>query len=70
MIRGLFRLATPPHATPRQLTHFDLGLGIQRDSERLGILYTLGMDFLEVVEDRVGFGDLFLGLVLRTRRKR
>ena len=69
MIQSLLSLAASAHPSPRKVTYLDFGLGIKRDSQCFGVFRTLDVDFLEIVENGVGFGNLFLGWVLRTRRK-
>jgi hypothetical protein len=70
MVGGTHRLLPPGHAAARELADLHLGLGVDRDAERFRGLDGLRVDLSQVVEDGVGFSDLFWGLVFWTRRSR
>jgi hypothetical protein len=59
MVDGPHGGAPARHAAPRKFADFHLGLGVQRDAERLRILRGLGVDLPQVLEDGVGLGNLF-----------
>jgi hypothetical protein len=62
---------TPPRqAAPSEGADLHLGLGGDRDTERFRVLRGWRVDLPQVVEERVGLGNFFLGSVFRTRRKR
>jgi hypothetical protein len=56
-------------AASRKLADLHLGLGVQGNTQRLWLLGDFRVNLLQVVEDGVGLGNFFGGLVLRTRRK-
>lgn len=56
-------------AAARKRADLHLGLGVQGNSQRLRLLGDFRVNLLQVVEDGVGLGNFFRGLVLRTRRK-
>jgi hypothetical protein len=53
---GLFAAG---HAPPRKLANLHLGLGVERDAERFWFLGGLGVNLLQIREDRVGFWKFF-----------
>ena len=63
-------LLAASHATSRKLPDLNLGLGIQGNPKRSRLLGRLRVNVLQVLEDRVGFGNFFSGRALRTRRSR
>ena len=70
MVGGTHRLLSAGHATTRELADLHLGLGVERDAERFRGLGGLRVNVSQVVEDGVGFSNLFWGLVFWTRRNR
>jgi hypothetical protein len=59
VVGGTYGLAPAGHATPRKLADLHLGFGVERDAERGGFLRNLDVNLLQVLEDGIGFGDLF-----------
>ena len=55
---------------PGEVADFDFRLGIEGDSQGVWFAGGSNAGILDVLEDRVGFGDFFSGRVLRTRRSR
>jgi hypothetical protein len=70
VIQGLHGLGTACLAVAGEFADLDFRFGIDGDSQRVWVGYRLGTGGLDVLEDRVGFGNFFSGLVLRTRRSR
>jgi hypothetical protein len=70
VIGRTYRFLPPGHATPREGADLHFGLGIDRDAQRFRVLRGVRVDLPQVLEDGVGFGNFFLGSVLRTRRNR
>lgn len=70
VINGLHGFGTACLAVPGEFADFDFRFGIDGDSQRVRVGCRLGTGGLDVLEDRVGFGDFFSGRVLRTRRSR
>jgi hypothetical protein len=63
VIDGLHRLGAPRLAVTREFADLDLGLGVDGDSQPVGIGRRLVAGALDVSEDRVGLGDFFSGRV-------
>ena len=59
MVGSTHGLLAAGHATTRKLADLHLGLGVERDAERLRVLRGFGVDLPQVVEDGVGFGKFF-----------
>ena len=70
VVRGPHCLTPPGHAAARELADLHLGFGVKRHAERQLVSGGLGMDLLQMLENGVGLGIFFCGLVLRTRRSR
>ena len=70
MVGGTHGLLAAGYTATRKLANFHFGLGVERDTESLCVVRGLRVDLPQVVEDSVGLGDFFCGLVLRTRRSR
>jgi hypothetical protein len=49
----------PRHAPPRKWADLHLGLGVERNPQRLGLLGGLGVNLIQVREDRVRGGNFF-----------
>ena len=59
MVGGTHGLLATGHAATRKLAYLHLGLGVERDAERLRVLCGFGADLPQVVEDGVGLGKFF-----------
>jgi len=70
MIESLDRLRSPCQALTGEGADFDFGFGIDGDAERVRLARRQDTDALDVLEDRVGFGNFFSGRVFKTRRSR
>ena len=70
MIDGLNGFGATCRAAAGEVADLDFRLGIDGDSQRVRSGRRLGTGGMDVVEDRVGFGEFFWGRVLRTRRSR
>jgi hypothetical protein len=70
VIDGLHGLGAACLAMAGEVADLDFRFGIEGDSQRVRVGRGLGTGVLDVVEDRVGFGNFFSGRVLRTRRSR
>jgi hypothetical protein len=70
VIEGFHRFDAACLAAAGEVADFDFRLGIDGDSERVRIGRRLGTGGVDVLENRVGFGNFFSGRVLRTRRSR
>ena len=57
-------------AAAGEVADLDFRLGINGDSQRIGVGCRFGTGVLDVLENGIRFGNFFSGLVLRTRRRR
>lgn len=62
-------LVAASDAASREFADFYLGLGVQGNMQRVRLMVGLRVNVLQVIEDGVGLGDFFWGLLLRTRRR-
>ena len=70
MIEGLYRRRPACLAAPAKSADLDFRLGVDGDSQGVGVVRRAPAGFLDVVEDGVGLGNFFSGRALRTRRSR
>jgi len=70
VIEGLHGFGAAGLTATGELADFDFRLGIEGDSQRVRFVRSPGTGGLDVLEDRVGFGNFFSGRVFKTRRSR
>jgi hypothetical protein len=59
MVGGAYRLLPTGHPASRERANLHLGLGIERDAERLRVPGGSGVDVSQMVEDGIGLGNFF-----------
>ena len=70
VIDSLQSFGTACLAVAGEFADLDFRFGIDGDSQRVRVGCRLAPSGLDVLKDRVGFGNFFSGRALRTRRRR